>query len=327
MLSPDPAAVGVPTGSGRLGSVRAYVVAVVVSAFAILSQYFVPELLPFTQAVYGSFTGGLLVVYGIPIAAFLALVGVRPIARWRHDPVRAAVPALGWYGALSLLSLVVIFALTVIYLLLDPGALDLLSRTNPVLEGASSNPWFWIAFSFVIGAVEETIFRGWIFGYWLARGSTRTGVHAVWTSVLFAGVHIYYGVTYGVAAPLVYPELFFLGLAFALAVRASGGNLLWVALLHGANDATAFLTLVNYDGALALHYGVILVGALLALLAWLRGRAPAAAPPPFYPMGSGAPPIGAAPPAGYAPFAVTIRPPPSPPAPPPPPIPPPPPPG
>lgn len=326
MLSPDPAAVGVPKGSGRLGSVNAYLAAVGISVLAILSQYFVPELVPATLPLYASFAGGLLVVYGIPIVAFLVLVGTRPLLRWRHATLRSSVPALGWYGALSLLSLLVIFLLTIVYLILDPGALDLLSRTNPVLESAASDPWFWVAFSFAVGAIEETIFRGWIFGYWLARGSRNTFVHAVWTSLLFAGIHLYYGTTYGAAAPLVYPELFFLGLAFALAVRASGGNLVWVAILHGANDATAFLTLVNYDAALALHYGVILLGALVALIAWLRSRAPAPLPP-FAAAGADATAYGGPPPAGYAPLALSVRPPPSPPPPgppPPPPIPPPP---
>jgi hypothetical protein len=52
-----------------------------------------------------------------------------------------------------------------------------------------------------------------------------------------------------------------------------------VALLHGANDATAFLTLVNANLGDVLHYAVILVGALVGLVLYLRPSA-ASVPPP-----------------------------------------------
>ena len=315
MLSPDPTTEGAPQGSGRLGSISQYAVALAISVFAVVSQYFLPQAIPALRPLYGSFLGGLFVVYGIPILAFAILVGLRPLDRFAHRPISSAGPALGWFGALSLLSLGVLFVLVSIYLLVDPGALDALQKPNPVLESARGNPWFWIGFSFVIGAVEETIFRGWIFGYWLTRGSSHTGWHAVWTSALFAGVHVYYGATYGLAAPLVYPSLFFLGLAFALAVRASGGNLVWVAVLHGANDAAAFLSIVSPTGSLALRYGLILIGAVIALLLWLRGR-PGRAPPS--PLGDSWSPYPG--PGGGSPFfptpAVPVRPPPLPPPPP-----------
>ncbi|MCI4373798.1 MAG: CPBP family glutamic-type intramembrane protease, partial [Thermoplasmata archaeon] len=105
-------------------------------------------------------------------------------------------------------------------------------------------------------------------------------VPAIWTSVLFAGVHLYYATTYGTAAPLIFPSLFLLGFAFAATYRASGGNLVIVALLHGANDATAFLTLVNPVVADGLHYLVILVGAALGLILYLRPQTPPLAPIP-----------------------------------------------
>jgi membrane protease YdiL (CAAX protease family) len=305
-----------PAGSGSLGSVNRYVGAVVLSVVAILSQYFVPELLPAARPAYVSFVGGLLIVYGIPIVLFLALVGARPLDRAFRRLGASLPPAIGWYGALSLLGLLVALVLVLLYEALDPGALDLLSRPNPALENAASNPWFWVAFSFVIGAVEETIFRGWIFGYWVARGSPNLGWHAVWTSALFAGVHLYYGLTYAEASPIAYSQLFLLGLAFALAVRASRGNLVWVALLHGANDASAFLTVLNPIDSLALHYGIVLVGGVVALLLYLRSRRPATSwMPPWTPGPPGLPP----PPPTLPPMAVTVRapPPPGPPPPPP----------
>jgi membrane protease YdiL (CAAX protease family) len=281
----------------------------------VLSQYFVPQLLPAVRPAYASFPGGLLIVYGIPIVACLLLIGTRPLDRAARRLGASFPPAIGWYGVLSLLGLLVAVFLVIAYEALDPGALDLLNRPNPAIQSASSNPWFWIAFSFVIGVVEEAIFRGWIFGYWIARGSPNLGWHAVWTSALFAGVHLYYGITYAAASPIAYSQLFLLGLAFALAVRASRGNLVWVALLHGANDATAFTTILNPTAAIALHYGVVLFGGLVALLLYLRGRREATPPPyPWAPR----PPDATAGGVGRPPMAATVIPPPPPPDPPPP---------
>lgn len=307
------------------GSIPRYFVALGISVVAILSQYFVPETIPATVPVYENFLGGLFVVYGLPILAFLLLVGTRPIERWAIRMRSSALPALGWYGALSSISLVVTILLVFVYLALDPSALNLLSKPNPVVTNAAGDPWFWVGFSFVIGAVEETIFRGWIFGFWIRRGTQSPWFHAVWTSALFAALHLYYGATYLAASPLIYPELFLLGLAFALAVRSSGGNLVWVALLHGANDAAAFLTIVNTSEALAVHYGLIGVGAVVALALYFRGRP---TPPRVVPRYPGYPVPGE--PRGFSGFpppppppAVPVSPPtlpiPAPPGPPPPP--------
>jgi len=317
----EPAVAGRPQGRGRLGSLDAYVAAVAITVLAVVSQYFLPQLLPAVAPVYDSFLGGLFIVYGLPILAFAVLVGARPLDRFARRPGPAALVALGWYGLLSLLSLAVTFALIIVYLALDPSALDLLNRPNPVVQEAQSNPWFWVGFSFAIGAIEETIFRGWIFGYWIARGTRIGWVHAVWTSALFAGVHLYYATTYGIASPLVYPTLFLLGLAFALAVQASGGNLIWVALLHGLNDATAFLSILNPVVANSVHYGVIVLGAAVALILYLRRtRTEVAVPPTFAPTyGWPVDPRSSFGGGGRPPVAVPVVPPPLPPPPPPPP--------
>jgi len=312
-----------PAGSGRLGSTAQYAVAVLVTAVAILSQYFLPQNVPAVRPIYENLAGGLFVAYGIPILAFATLVGVRPLDRYRARLGASFAPSVAWYGALSVLSLLVLVVLVIVYEALDPSALNLLNKSNPVLVGAASDPWFWIGFSFVVGAIEEAIFRGWIFGYWIARGSPNLGWHAIWTSALFAAMHLYYGATYLAAAPFSYSELFLLGLAFSLAVRSSRGNLVWVALLHGATDATAFLTLVSPGWADGIHYGIVVVGFTLAIILYLRGSAGSsrvpfgATPPP--PSDRPAPPYSTAPaPYGF-PRAVTVIPPPAPPPPPPPP--------
>jgi membrane protease YdiL (CAAX protease family) len=321
----------VPAGHGRLGSTSHYALAVGITVFVILSQYFLPQGVPALRPLYANLAGSLAIIYGIPVLSFALLVGVRPLDRFATRLVPSFGPAIAWYGALSVFSLGILISLAVLYEALDPSALQLLSRMNPVLVSAMSDPWFWIGFSFVIGAVEEAIFRGWIFGYWIARGSPNLWWHAVWTSALFAALHLYYGATYLAAAPFSYSELFLLGLAFSLAVRASRGNLVWVALLHGATDATAFLTLVSMPGADLLHYGVIFAGFGVAIVLYLRSTD--RSPPPAPDLSSGAPapwtPYAGVPPPAYGlPQAVTVIPPPAGPAtPPPPPVPPPPPPG
>jgi membrane protease YdiL (CAAX protease family) len=269
---------GASADSHRLGSPLAYAIAVVGTVFAVLSQYFLPDAIPALRPLYENFVGDLFVAYGVPILLFAVLVGGRPLAGFVENSGRAVVQGLAWYGTLSLLALVLVIAMSIVYVIVDPAALKLLSKTTPVIQAAARDPWFWIVFSFVIGLVEEVIFRGWIFGYWLVKDPSRWAWHAGWTSALFAGVHLYYGQTYGVAAPLIFPSLFFLGFAFAAAMRASGGNVLVVGVLHGTNDAVAFYSLVSSNQALALHYGIVLLGTVIAVVLFLRSRGPARAP-------------------------------------------------
>jgi len=255
-----------------------YSLGVAITVLAIVSQYFVPELLPPARAVYGSLVGDLLLIYGIPVAAFCALVGVEPLRRWRARTRVAVWEGLRWYGLLSLLALFVTLVLVAVYEAIDPSALQLLNRTPPPVVAAQQDPWFWVGFSFVIGAIEETIFRGWVYGFWRDRPGSWL-IPATWTSALFAGVHLYYGTTYGIAAPLIFPNLFLVGFAFAATYRLSTGNLVVVALLHGAFDASAFLTLVNTEAGLLARYGLVLVGVVIGVVHALRPSAGAPARP------------------------------------------------
>jgi membrane protease YdiL (CAAX protease family) len=268
-----------PAGVGR------YLAAVGITLVAVVSQYFLPQEVPALLPVYSTLVGDLLVVYGIPIAACALLLGFEPLRQWRARMGSATVLGLSWYGAMTLLALAVVILLTVFYDILDPSALKFLTRMNPALTQAEPNPWLYVGLSFLVGACEETIFRGWIFGFWRGRSAGWVGP-AIGTSVVFAGVHLYYGFTYGPASPLVYVELFLLGFAFAQAYRLSGGNLVVVALLHGVNDATAYLTLVIGTAGTVLHYLVVAVGALLALALYItrgtlgpRPVGPGAVPP------------------------------------------------
>lgn len=274
-----------PTTFGpRAAPLGRYFVGVFITVFAILSQYFVPEEVPAATVLYGNLLGDLFVVYGIPILAFALLVGSAPLRDWGHRMGLATWQGLRFYGLLTLLALGIVFVLTILYEIIDPAALQLLSRPNPALEQAAGDPWFFVGLSFVVGAFEETIFRGFMFGYWRDRSGPWM-VPAVWTSVVFAGVHLYYGTTYGAASPLIFPSLFLLGFAFAATYRFSGGNLVVPALLHGAHDAASFLSLVSEEWSLIAEYSIVLVGALIGLIHFLRSdsasRSPIAPSPPF----------------------------------------------
>jgi membrane protease YdiL (CAAX protease family) len=292
-----------PTASD--GSVVRYAIAVVVTVVAILSQYFLPQNVPALTPVYTSLPGDLFIVYGIPVIAFALLVGAGPLRRWRVRMGTATVDGLAFYAAATIVTLAVLAAMVVVYEALDPSALQLLSRQNPALTQAAGDPWFWVGFSFVIGAFEETIFRGWVYGFWRNRVSNWVGP-AIATSALFAGLHLYYGTTYGAAAPLIFPGLFLLGFAFAATYQTSGGNLVVVALLHGLYDAAAFLTLVDTDLGLLVRYLPVVIGLVLLLVRFLgKGSGTALPPIPTFPSPS--------PPAFPSPAAPS-RPPPPPPS-------------
>lgn len=256
-------------GAPRSG-IAGYAVAVAITVVAVYSQYFVPQNWAPARAVYGNLPGDLLIVYGIPIVSFAVLVGAGPLRHWASRMGVATYQGLMWYGGLSVLGLFVTVALGIVYQVLDPAALQLLNRPNPAITQAAGDPWFWIGFSFVVGAVEETIFRGWIYGFWHGRTANWL-VPGVWTSVLFAAVHLYYGTTYGVAAPLIFPSLFFVGLAFAATYEKSGGNLVVVALLHGAYDAAAFYyAYINANVGLLFRYLPILAGVVVLVVHYAR---------------------------------------------------------
>ena len=57
---------------------------------------------------------------------------------------------------------------------------------------------------------------------------------------MFASVHAYYAVTYGVASVLPFIDLITFGFAMAATYYWSGGNIMVPALIHGVYDATDF---------------------------------------------------------------------------------------
>ena len=264
-------------------AVLRYLVAVAVLVVAITSQYFVPQSWPASRPVYASLAGDIAIVYGLPVAAFALLVGPGPLRGWRSAPRRALVVGPAWYGVLGLLAFVVLLVLVAVYSVVDPAALKLLSKENPALAAAAGDPWFFVGLSFVVGAFEETLFRGWVFGFWLRRTQSWL-MPAILSSALFAALHLYYGTTYGAASPLIFPTLFLIGFGFAATYRSTGGNLVVPAALHGANDAFAYLTLISLAAGTALHWLLIGAGCVLAVAYYVRwsGRA-GGLPPPLPP--------------------------------------------
>ncbi len=264
----------------RVAPLAAYFAGVAITVLTILSQYYLPALVPAVRPVYATLATDLLIVYGIPILAFVLLVGVRPLRRFFSNGALAVVEGLRWYGAMAILGLLAAFTIVAVLAAIDPSAVAQLSKLSPPLVAAESDPWFWVGFSFVIGLIEETIFRGWIFGYWLLRSPSRWLAHAIWTSLLFASMHLYYGTTYGFASGVAFAELFFAGLGFSFAIRYSRGNLLVVGLLHGAHDALSFSTLVWKPFGEELYYFLILAGAIVFLVvALIRDQEPRALTP------------------------------------------------
>ncbi|MGI0052768.1 MAG: CPBP family glutamic-type intramembrane protease [Thermoplasmata archaeon] len=258
-----------PKAAGTVAPPR-YWAAVAITVGAILSQYFLPQLVPALRPAYASLPAALFVVYGVPILAFALLVGAGPIRGWAGRNGRAFDVGLRAYGVLTLLALVASVFLLALILFVDPAARGVLTASTPVVRTAEADPYFWALLSFPIGVVEELIFRGWIFGYWLQRDPTRWKLHVLWTSGLFAAMHLYYALTYGVV--FVIPALVLVtdGAAFAITFRESGGNLIAISFLHGWNDATVFIALALPVVGYALHYALVLLGVALAVAVHYR---------------------------------------------------------
>lgn len=260
------------------GKVLLYAAAVEATVIGVLSQYIIPS--SWVPSGLAGTILGLLLAYGVGLAAFALAFGVRPLRNYVRRNGLGASEAFRWYGLFSLLSLLLVIALTVVYVAVEgPRFEQLLNQPNPVVQEASSNPVFYILLSLlVVGFAEETIFRGYILGTVLTLdGTRRWTVHAVWTSLLFAGVHLYYLQTYLEASPIFYVQIATLGLAFSYAYVLSGGNVIFIALLHGAFDAVTFLglTTVGTDVTVALHYAIVLLAALWALYLYVkRGPVP-----------------------------------------------------
>ncbi len=263
-----------------------YVIGVITIFACVYSQYIFPD---FVRGILGY-----LVIYGIPIAITSVFFGREIMRRAAKNNKEATKYGFGMFGALTLINVLFSVVALAIITLFNPQAPEILQRPNPVLEGLSPNAaWIMIAISFlVIGTAEEYLFRGFMYGGLL---NISKGKHwlplAIVASVLFAAVHGYYLTTYESASVIPFLTLATFGFAMCAAYYYSGGNILLPALIHGAYDATGFLTIaISEEVGLAARGALILVGTTFAIYILLKrvvmkpfpptSPSPPEAPPP-----------------------------------------------
>jgi membrane protease YdiL (CAAX protease family) len=230
-----------------------YLIGLIVICFSIFSQYIIGDLSAIAQII---------VVYGIPVITVSLLWG-KSIIRHANNHFFSAIKfGLGMFGAFMDLAIIVTVVILIALLALDPAAIDLLNRPNPLLQIPPEAAWTMVLMSFlVVGPVEEYLFRGFVFGGMLAIFKNRHWlVLAFASSVLFAAVHLYYGLVYGVASLVLFTNLVAFGMATAVTYYLSGGNLLIPTLIHGAYDATGFLTV-----AISVETGIFLREVMLGI--------------------------------------------------------------
>jgi membrane protease YdiL (CAAX protease family) len=229
----------------------------------------------YAQYLFGSLgpAAGMFVVYGIPILA-VSWLWRTAITRKALKNTRAAVKfGLGFFGAFTILGLVAATAIFLVLVSLDPAALNLLDRPNPVLNISREYAWIMVWVSvLIVGPAEEYLFRGFVFGGLLSLLKNRHWLALSFlSSVLFAAAHLYYAVVYGVASAVQFADLVTFGMAMAATYYLSGGNLLVPAVIHGVYDAIGFLGVAMSPGVGATLRGLmILIGLVVALALFIR---------------------------------------------------------
>jgi len=245
--------------TGKTLPKKLYIIGIVVIFAAVYSQYFIK----LGQVL------GFLVVYGIPVAVISLIFGKQLLQNAGKNNKPAVKFGLGLFGALTVVSIIVSIMALAIILTVDPQAADLLAKPNPVLEVSPNVAWIMIAVSFlVVGPAEEYLFRGFMYGGLI---NISKGKHwlliAIVSSLLFASVHAYYAVTYGIASVVPFISLATFSIAMSITFYWTGGNLLVLALIHGAYDATGFLGVAtaNTNIGLAARSVLIVVGIAFAV--------------------------------------------------------------
>jgi membrane protease YdiL (CAAX protease family) len=251
-------------GLGLPETRRSYLIGLLVIFACVYSQYLVGGL--------GFFLGAL-VVYGLPVVAISVLWGSGIIRRSLNKTYTALKFGLGFFGAFTVLGLFVSVVILYILIAFDPSAVSLLNRPNPLLDIPPGFAWTMVWFSLlVVGPAEEYLFRGFMYGGLLSLLKNRHWFTVAFiSSMLFAAVHLYYAVVYGLASLIQFTDLVAFGMAMAATYYLSGGNLLVPAIIHGVYDATAFIgvaTSLNFG--LQLRGIMIFIGIAVAFLLFLQ---------------------------------------------------------
>jgi membrane protease YdiL (CAAX protease family) len=201
-------------------------------------------------------------VYGIQVAVTLVLFGKELLRHASKNNSVAAKLGLGLFGVFTVIGTFVAVAVLLIIVQFSPGVQSFLSRPNPVLNVPPSEAWILIVVSFlVVGPAEEFLFRGFMYGGLLSifKGKRWLSLAFV-SSLMFAAVHGYYAVTYEAASVVAFILLISFGFSMCIAYYWSNGNLLVLAIIHGAYDATGFIGVATTE-----QFGLYARGALIAL--------------------------------------------------------------
>lgn len=241
-------------------TVKTYLVGLLIIFGCYYSQYLLPHM---------GLMAGALWVYGVSIGVIAPVRG-RFILRNAFLRTRSTVKiGLGFFGILTVAGIIVSLLIGVMLLHLDPLALKLLQKPIPVLHVGPELAWVMVWASIaVVGPCEEFIFRGFVYGGLLNLfGTTHWLILAFLSSLLFAAVHLYYALTYGIASLIPFVDIVAIGMALAITYYRSGGNLLIPALIHGVYDATGFLTVaVNSRLGWQLRGTLVLAGVIAAVV-------------------------------------------------------------
>ncbi|MCL5666284.1 MAG: CPBP family intramembrane metalloprotease [Patescibacteria group bacterium] len=241
-----------------------YILGLAITLGAIYSQYLL--------GIFGK-PWRLFYVYGIPILGITLLMKSAIFKKALTNNKTALKFGLAYYGLFTLLGFGA--ASLVFYLIgrLDPSAIDLLNKPNPVLHVSLQYAKIMVFLSFVvIGPAEEFIFRGFVFGGLLNMSKGRRWLTlALLSSLIFAGAHLYYILVYGVNSIGFLIDITAFALAMCFTYYLSGGNLLVPAMLHGFYDATGFLSIAAPSfPAMWLRYGAAGLGFLIFLKIFIQ---------------------------------------------------------
>jgi len=253
-------------GWPRCVTKRGYLVGLSAIFVSSYSQYFITGI---------NVIAGVFWVYGISIAVIGFICGAPLLRKAFHDTPAAFRIGLASFGVFAVAGSVASLAAAAALEGLDPRALTALHKQLPILDVPHKMAWVMVAASIVVvGPCEEFIFRGFVFGGLLSLFGVRHWVaFAFVSSLLFAVVHLYYAIVYGVAAAVPFIDVLAIGMALAVAYYLSGGNLLIPALIHGVYDATGFLGVATRpEVGERLRGAFILLGAFVAILTILDRR-------------------------------------------------------
>jgi membrane protease YdiL (CAAX protease family) len=169
----------------------------------------------------------------------------------------------------------VLVATVIFYIIvtLDPNAVNLLHKPNPVLNVPPEFAWIMVWFSLlVVGPAEEYLFRGFIYGGLLSLFKDHHWLSlALISSILFAAAHLYYAFVYGVVSLVQFTDLAAFGMAMAATYYLSRGNLLVPAMIHGSYDATGFIGVAtSLDVGILLRGSMILIGVIVAVVLFIQ---------------------------------------------------------